>query len=90
MCKNLQKPLLGKAAIREMNIITFNKPQNLSCNTVDTKEENEFMKEFPDVFTGLVYLKCEHIRIKVKEGVTPFHLSAPRHTATPVLDKVKE
>ena len=26
VCKNWQKPLLGKPAIREMNIITFNKP----------------------------------------------------------------
>ena len=22
-----------------MNIITFNRPQNISCNTVDTKED---------------------------------------------------
>ena len=53
VCKNLQKALLRKPAIREMNIISFNKPKNLSCNTADTKEENGFIKEFPDVFTGL-------------------------------------
>ena len=90
VCKNLQKPLLGKPAIREINIITFNKPQNLSYNTVDTKDENEFIKEFPDAFTGLRYLKGKQIKIKFKEGVTPFHLNAPRHIAIPMLDKVKE
>ena len=90
VCKNLQKPLLGKPAIREMNIITFNKPQNLFCNTVDRRDENAFIKEFPDVFTGLGCLKGEPIKIKLKEGVTPFHLSAPRHIAIPMLDKVKE
>ena len=31
--KNLQKPLSGKPAVKEMNIITFNKPQTLSYNT---------------------------------------------------------
>ena len=94
VCKNLQKALLGKPAIREMNIITFNRPQSISCNTVDTKEhvkeENDFMKEFSDVFTGLGHLKGEPVKIKLKEGVTPFHLSAPRHIAIPMLDKVKE
>ena len=79
VCKNLQKPLSGKPGIREMNIIsTFNKPQNLSCDTVDTKKENEFINEFPNVFTGPWYLKVEPIKIKLKEGVTPFRLSAPR------------
>ena len=71
--KNLQKPLLGKPAIREMNTITFNKPQNLFCNTVDRRDEIEFIKEFPDIFTGLGCLKGEPIKIKLKEGITPFH-----------------
>ena len=65
------------------------KPQNLFCNTIDRRDENEFIKEFPDVFTGQGCLKGELIKIKLK-GVTPFHLSAPRHIAIPMLDKVKE
>ena len=32
----------------------------------------------------------EPIKIKLKEGVTPFYLSAPRQIAMPMLNKVKE
>ena len=41
-------------------------------------------------FTGLGYLKGESFKMKLKEGVTSFHLSAPKHIAIPMLDKVKE
>ena len=63
VCTNLQKAHLEKQGIREMNIMTCNKPQNLSCNNVDTKVGNEIIKKVPDVFKGLGHLKGEPVKV---------------------------
>lgn len=58
---------MGKLAINQMEIAKLNKPSTSSCNGMDTKqppeestpnqeqqEENKFIKDYPEVFHGLM------------------------------------
>ncbi len=87
--KDLQKNLLGKPTIRELHIITLEKPNELRCDSVDSKNESTLVKEYPEIFSGLGCIKGQPINIKLKEGTIPYHINAPRHIPLPMLDKVK-
>ena len=79
--KDLTTPLLGLPAIRRLQMI----PQ---LHSIDDTEAH-FRSTYPDVFTGLGQLKGEY-KIKLKDNVTPYVLSAPRRVAIPLWTKVKE
>eukprot|EP00112_Aurelia_sp_Birch-Aquarium-sp1_P025849 Seg8838.1 transcript_id=Seg8838.1/GoldUCD/mRNA.D3Y31 product="hypothetical protein" protein_id=Seg8838.1/GoldUCD/D3Y31 len=55
--KDLQKNLLGKPTIRELHIITLEKPNELRCDSVDSKNESTFVKEYQRFFLAWVALK---------------------------------
>jgi len=50
----------------------------------------DFVKEFPQVFSGLGKMTGPPIKIQLAENTTPHHLSAPRHIALPLLKLLKE
>ena len=77
--RGLHKPLLGRPAIKALNIVAF----------VNGIQVHDIMKQFSNLFTGLGRLKDSY-KIKLTEGVEPFALSVPRRIAMPLLPKVKE
>ncbi|KAL3245708.1 hypothetical protein MRX96_058236 [Rhipicephalus microplus] len=62
-------PLLGKPAIKKLQILTF-------VNAIAGKGNRK--EEFPAVFQGLGKLLKEH-RIQLQPGAKPFAFSSPRH-----------
>ncbi len=88
--KDLQKNLLGKPTIRELHIISLKMLTELRCDSVDSASENPFIKEYPEVFSGLGCIKGQAINIELKDSTIPYHVSAPRHIPLPLLDKVKK
>ena len=57
VCKNLKSALLGKPAIRNLNIVTMNRQNQLHCDTLKAEQPAndgaDFLREFPNVFNGL-------------------------------------
>ena len=90
VCKNLKKALLGKPAIRALHILNVDIPEEVRCEAIEESYTNKFIKEFPKVFNGLGKMKGEPVHIQLKPGTVPFHLSAARHIALPMQDKVRE
>ena len=101
VCKNIKTLLLGRPAVKELGIVKINVPSQVTCVSVATQQSNEFdtghtqdsiefVEEFPEVFKGLGKIKGDPVRIELKDGATPYHLSAPRRVALPLLDSLKE
>ena len=94
VCKNLNKSLLGKPAIKDLDILNIKTQKEFICNAVkSTKNDNlnsKIIQEFPKVFQGLGCIKGDPIHVEIKEGTTPYHLSAPRHIALPLLEKTEK
>ncbi|KAL1487100.1 hypothetical protein MTO96_031116, partial [Rhipicephalus appendiculatus] len=72
-------PLLGKPAIKKLQMLTF---VNAVADKVNPKEE------FPAVFQGLGKLLKEH-KIQLQPGAKPFALSSPRRIPIPLYEKTK-
>ena len=70
--RGLHKPLLGRAAIKALNIVAF----------VNGIQVQDIMKHYPNLFTGLGRLKDSY-KIKLTQGAEPFALSVPRRIAIP-------
>ena len=91
VCKNIKTPLLGRPAVKELEIVKINVPSQVTCASVTTQsnafdtghaqDSMEFVKEFPEVFNGLGKIKGDPVPIELKDGATPCHLSAPRRVA---------
>ena len=101
VCKNIKTLLLGRPAVKELGIVKINVPSQVTCVSVATQQSNEFdtghtqdsiefVEEFPEVFKGLGKIKGDPVRIELKDGATPYHLSAPRRVVLPLLDSLKE
>ena len=90
VCENVRGALLGRPALMALELVQIKLFQEVSCSAVaDEKRENEFVKEYPKLFTGLGRIKGEPINIKMEEGVSPYHLSAPRRVAIPLLKQLQ-
>ena len=50
---------------------------------------NEFISEFLEVFSGLGIIKGGPILIAIKDGATPYHISAPRRLPIPMFQPLK-
>ena len=91
VCENVRGALLGRPALMALELLQIKLFQEVSCSAVaDEKRENELVKEYPKLFTGLGRIKGEPINIKMEEGVSPYHLSAPRRVAIPLLKQLEE
>jgi len=55
----------------------------------ETVQEQNILKQFPEVFKGLGKLKDSY-KIKLKDDATPFALTTQRRVPIPLLPKVKE
>ena len=84
-----------------LETVKINVPNQVTCASVTTQQSNEFdtghtqdsmefVKEFPEVFNGLGKIKGDPICIELKDGATPYHLSAPCQVMSPLLDYLKE
>ena len=89
VCKNVKKALLGKPAIHALHILNVDFPEEVRCEAIEESYTNKFIKEFPKVFNGLGKMKGEPVHIQLKPDTVPFHLSAARHVALPMQDKVR-
>ena len=77
--RNLSRALLGKPAIEALKVVAL----------VERMEEDEIVKQFPEVFNGLGRLSDSYT-IKLKEEATPFALTTPRRVPIPLLPKVRD
>ena len=80
VCPQVTQGLLGKPAINALEILQIN----------STEITQDFIKQYPQVFTGLGKIEGQPVNINLKENTTPHHISAPRHVALPLLQPLKE
>ena len=90
VCKNVKVPLLGRPAIRFLNILKLDIPKSYSCASAEVDKKKEaIMDAFPKIFTGLGKIKGAPVQIHMDEGATPYQLSAPRRVPLPLLEPLK-
>ena len=78
--KNLHKSLLGRPAIRGLNLL----------KRVDSvKKEQSFLDKFSSVFKGLGKLKGDYT-IKIQDNAKPFAVTTPRRIPIPLLEPVRK
>uniref|UniRef100_A0A8C6NU34 Gypsy retrotransposon integrase-like protein 1 n=1 Tax=Nothobranchius furzeri TaxID=105023 RepID=A0A8C6NU34_NOTFU len=82
---NLVMPLMGLPAIIKLNLIK----QVASVQQEKQEKCHQYKTMFPKVFTGLGKLEGAY-KIKLKEGVVPYALSAPRRVPLPMKEQVKQ
>eukprot|EP00118_Oscarella_pearsei_P022429 m.259498 g.259498 ORF g.259498 m.259498 type:complete len:276 (+) comp40422_c0_seq1:1730-2557(+) len=78
--RGLQRSLLGRPAIRALNIL-----QRLH----EIESSIDIHREFPKLFTGLGLFPGEY-RIRLKEGANAFALTTPRRVPLPLRKPVRE
>ena len=90
VCKNMATCLLGKPAIKALDMLRFSTESEVSCYSLESQEGQDILNEFPEIFQGLGNIKGAPIHIEIQEDATPYHLSTPRHVALPLLDPLKK
>ncbi len=90
VCKNIVTCLLGKPAIKALDMLRFSAGSELSCCSLESQEGQDILNEFPEIFQGLGNIKGAPIHIKIQDNATPYHLSTPRHVALPLLDPLQK
>ena len=75
----LNERLLGRPAIEALKLI----------ETVNAVDNDQYRKEFPELFTGLGRMKNAYT-IKLQENAQPFAITAPRRLTLPMKEKVQE
>ena len=95
--KNINKALLGRPAIKNLDIMTFNRTDDYSCGEVTENQQNparnnteNITAQYPEIFKGLGKVKGDPITIKLKDDTTPYRLTAPRHIPIPLYDAVHQ
>ena len=75
-----------------LGIVSVHPHDHITCNSIDVNlaDGNEFIKAFPTVFNGLGNIKGDPIHIELEEHSIPYHVSAPRHIALPLLEPLKQ
>ena len=79
--KNLHKPLLGRPAIRDLNLV--NRIDNV------TEQSQSVLDQFPSVFNNLGKIRGDYT-ITLQDGAKPFALTTPRRVPIPLLKPVRE
>lgn len=93
--KNLKIPILGKPAIRQMQILKLCCMENGEKQEVEREDKKQSCvqvdveKEFPQVFDDLGVFK-DSFTIKLIDNPVPFVQTTPRGVSIPLLPKVKE
>ena len=90
VCRNMTTCLLGKPAIKALDMLRFSTESELSCCSLGSQEGQDILNEFPEIFQGLGNIKGAPIHIEIQEDVMPYHLSTLRHVALPLLDPLKK
>ena len=89
--KNLKKQLLGKPAIKALNILQ--RTNAVQINPAELPDEREYKQSiksrFPQLFRGLGTIKNAEYNIKLQSTARPFAINAPRRISQPLLPKVK-
>lgn len=76
VCQNISKSLLGKPAIRELQLV--NPPRHHEGDV----QCNEIMS------VGLGCITGEPVKIELCDGAVPYHLNAPGRAALPLLQRM--
>ena len=79
----LKTPLLGKPAIRGLNLL-----KRVNAVTDSEQFKAKVMADFPKLFTGLGEMQGEY-KIELKPNSKPHAVNAPRRIALPMLKGVK-
>ena len=81
VCENIRTALLGRPALEDFQLVQIDIPSQVECSSVDKDSSNEFIEEFPKLFTGLGKIEGEYYTItKVqfsgirKESCTPLFI----------------
>ena len=91
VCHDVPNALLGKPAIRDLKIITVQKPQTFSCARIQMESTTtDVINKFPTVFNGLGKIKGEPVHITTEEDTTPYHITAPRRVPIPLLEPFRK
>jgi len=85
--KNLNNPLLGRPAIRSLNLLTMSAEVHQISNDRLVQVKDNFTTLFSDV-PGVMAGGHHHIRLK--EGAKRYAVSAPRRVPLPLYEKVRE
>ena len=86
---HIRHPLLGKPAIKALNLLKrINTTTDATSDAAHAREQ--VFKDFPALFSGLGTMKGVEYDIKLKENSTPHAISAPRRVAQPLLPQVKQ
>jgi hypothetical protein len=89
VCKRLRKSLLGRPAIRRLDIAKMRMAESYSCGEVNITN-NKFRQKFPDVFNGLGEITGDPIHIKIQSNATPYRITTPRHIPVRLFEAVKK
>lgn len=85
---HIRHPLLGKPAIKSLNLIErINRIADAALDAETAREQ--VYKDFPALFKGLGTMKDVEYDIKLKENSTPYAVPVPRRVAQPLLPQVK-
>lgn len=92
--KNLRIPLLGRDAIKGLNLIQpgqrINFIQSNSFSTCTSSQMvNKIIEKYPSIFNEMGQFKGE-VKIKLNKNVIPFVQSVPRPVPIPYLSKLKD
>ena len=79
--KGLEEPLLGRPAIKALQLIKL-------VDQIAEKQVTSYLQEFPRLFRGLGKLKYMY-KISLKADAKPYAVSTPRSLALPLKEKVK-
>ncbi|XP_054267309.1 uncharacterized protein K02A2.6-like [Macrosteles quadrilineatus] len=79
-------PLLGKPAIEKLKIIPVIREVS---KTNFNKSANDWIKNFPDLFSGLGKMKGSY-KIELKNDAKPYAISVPRRIPVPLWEKTKK
>ena len=65
VCRNITTCLLGKPAIKALDMLRFSTESELSCCSLGSQEGQDILNEFPEIFQGLVNIKGAPIHIEI-------------------------
>jgi len=78
--KGVLTPLLGRPAIKDLNILSF-------VHSV-TEDNNDFFMEYHEMFNGLGVIPDPYT-IELRDGAKPYAITTPRSVPLPLMEKVK-
>ena len=65
VCRNMATCLLGKPAIKALDMLKFSTESELSCCSLGSQEGQNILNECPEIFRGLGNIKGAPIHIEI-------------------------